>query len=313
MRGIQTVIGCTPDPEHQSISYPYAVREWCIDATAIDPATGSIFAPSEDGHIYRWNLALNSLTEAFTLNAGVGEPYVPTTIGPDGSVYTLNGGTLFALGGRTNLAIGVYSSVPDLRNGVVGQSMTFTAIVTNLDALGPAPTGAVTFLDQTYKGLTAETNTLAANVPLTNGVAAITTSILSAGSNYLGNHFILANYSGDANFQAGSASLVQKVHASATTTTLTSSNSGDTVTFTATVAVNTTGNGTTSGMVSFWDGSSFLYPPFPAVLAMPFTALPHIAGRIAWFAVNAICLVFVVRWTWQLVRGATRQRRRTWE
>jgi hypothetical protein len=253
MREIQTVIGCTPS------SYP-AVREWCINTTAVDPATGCVFAPSEDGHIYRWNLALNSLTEVFTLTAwGVSEAYVPTIIGPDGAVYTLFGGTLFALSGLTNLAVSVSSSSPDLRYGVVGQPVTFTAIVTNLDASGPVPTGSVTFLDQTYNGLTPETNTLAANVPLTNGVAVVSTSVLSAGSNYLGNHFISANYSGDANFQAGSASLVQKVHASATTTTLVSSNSGNTVTFAATVAANTAGYGTPSGMVAFWDGSTFVY------------------------------------------------------
>jgi hypothetical protein len=259
MREIQTVIGCTPDAENLGASYPYAVREWCIDSTAVDPTTGCIFAPSEDGHIYRWNLALNSLTEVYTLTAGVGEPYVPTLIAPDGTVYTLNGGTLFAMGNQTNMSISVYSSVPDLRNGVLGQPITFTAVVTNLDAFGAAPTGTVTFLDQTYKGLTAETNTLAADVPLTNGVASATTSILSAGSNYFGNHFISANYSGDANFQAGGASLMQKVHASATTTTLVSSNSGNTVTFTATVAANSAGYGTPSGMVAFWDGPTFLY------------------------------------------------------
>jgi hypothetical protein len=253
MREIQTVIGCTPVNVYQSVS------EWCINTTAVDPVTGCVFARSEDGNLYRWNLALNSLTEVFPLTAGIGEPYVPTIIGPDGTVYTINGGTLFALSSLTNLAVSVSSSSPDLRYGVVGQPVTFTAIVTNLDASGPVPTGSVTFLDQTYNGLTPETNTLAANVPLTNGVAAVSTSVLSAGSNYLGNHFISANYSGDANFQAGSASLVQKVHASATTTTLVSSNSGNTVTFTATVAANTAGYGTPSGMVSFWDGSTFVY------------------------------------------------------
>ena len=52
----------------------------------------------EDGHIYRWNLVTNSFTQTITLTEGIGEPYVPTVIGPDGIVYTLNGGTLFALG-----------------------------------------------------------------------------------------------------------------------------------------------------------------------------------------------------------------------
>lgn len=260
MREVMTVIGCTPDTNHQSVSFPYAVREWCINTAAVNPATKSIFAPSEDGHIYRWNLALNSLVETFRLTAGFDDPYVPTVIGPDGAIYTLNGGTFFTLGGLTNVSISITSSIPDLRNCVVGQPVTFTAIVTNLDSLGPAPTGTVTFLDLTYHNLNAETNTLAANVPLVNGVAAVTTSALSAATNstYLGNHFISATYSGDSSFQAAAATLIQKVHASASTTSLVSSNFGNSVTFTATVASSLPGAGTPSGMVSFWDGSSFL-------------------------------------------------------
>ena len=92
-----------------------------------------MFAPSEDGHLYRWDLAANSLAEAIKLTPGIGEPYVPSIIGPDGTVFTLNGGTLFAVGSTTNLGMAILSSVPDLRSGVAGQSVTFTAIVTNRD------------------------------------------------------------------------------------------------------------------------------------------------------------------------------------
>jgi hypothetical protein len=77
---------------------PNAVREWCINTAAVNPATNSVFFPSEDGHIYRWNLVSNSLTQFLALNAGIGLPYVPTLIGPDGQVFTLNGGTMSALG-----------------------------------------------------------------------------------------------------------------------------------------------------------------------------------------------------------------------
>ena len=262
MREVMAVMGCTPDSEHQSAKYPYAVREWCINTAAVDPATESVFAPSEDGHIYRWNLEVNSLTEALALGPGVGAPYVPTVIGPDGAIYTINGGQLLALGSLTNVGIAVYSSAPELRSMVVSQPVTFTAIVTNLDATSPAPIGTVTFQDLTYEGLDAITTTLAANVPLSNGLAAITTSTLTAWGGYLGSHFITAIYSGDDTFQTGSATLVQKVHTSATTTTLNSlapaPGSGEAVTFTAMVASSPAGAGTPSGMVSFWDGPNFL-------------------------------------------------------
>src|SRR5205807_1001138 len=113
MREVLTVIGCTPDVEYYGPAYSNAVREWCINTAAVNPAIRSVFAPSEDGHIYRWNLAENSLAEALTLGPGVGAPYVPSAIGPDGTVYTLNGGRLFALGGLTNVAIRLFSSAGD--------------------------------------------------------------------------------------------------------------------------------------------------------------------------------------------------------
>ena len=99
MREVLTVIGPTADKENRSASLPNAVREWCIDTPAVNPTTNSVFFPSEDGHIYTWNLATNSLTQFLQINAGIGLPYVPTVIGPDGQVYTLNGGTLSANGG----------------------------------------------------------------------------------------------------------------------------------------------------------------------------------------------------------------------
>src|SRR5262249_34601802 len=223
-----------------------------------NPATKSVFAPSEDGRVYRWDLGLHSLTEVLTVGAGTGSPYVPTVIGPDGTVYTLNGGKLFALGSFPSTFVSVHSSAPNLCTLVAGEAVTFTAIVTNLTGSSPVPTGTVSFQDVTYRGLTLVSNILAAEVPLTNGFAALTTSLLTAGSKILGNHFITVKYSGDANFQAATATLVQKVHAYATATVLTSSGSGPAVTLTATVTNRSGGTGTPTGMVSFWDGTSFL-------------------------------------------------------
>src|SRR5439155_11385967 len=122
-----------------------------------------------------------------------------------------------------NVAVAIYSSAPDVRSAVAGQPIAFTAIVTNLDASGPVPSGSVTFQDVSFQGLVAQTNILAADVPLVDSIAVITNSSLAAGSNHFGNHFVSVIYSGDTTFQAGKATLVQKVHAKATVTTLTSS------------------------------------------------------------------------------------------
>jgi hypothetical protein len=58
-----------------------------------------VLAGSEDGRLYRWNLAGNSFSEALTLTPGIGEAYTPTLIAGDGKVYAINNATLFAVGG----------------------------------------------------------------------------------------------------------------------------------------------------------------------------------------------------------------------
>jgi hypothetical protein len=45
------------------------------------------------------------------------------------------------------------------------------------------------------------------------------------------------------------------------------------------------------------------YPPFAALTALPFTALPQWAGRGLWLAVNFGCLVFLLRGAWRLAGG----------
>src|SRR6266404_71163 len=199
MREVLTLIGPTPDPDNHSM-FPLSVKEWCINTAAVNPATNSIFVPNEDGRLYRWNVATNSFAQAVTLSAGIGEPYVPSLIGPDGTVYTLNGGTLFALGPLAGVDVTLASSAPDVRTFVAGAPVTFTATVANPGSPPPEPSGTVTFIDFTYEDLTPVTTTLASNVPLdANGQASVTTSNLTAGDGFLGNHLITATYNGDVN------------------------------------------------------------------------------------------------------------------
>jgi hypothetical protein len=261
MREVLTVIGPTADKENRSASLPYAVREWCINTPGINPATNSVFFPSEDGNIYRWNLATNSLDQFVTLNIGLGEPYVPTIIGPDGTVFTLNGGGFSAVGAVNGVGIALTSSIPDVRTTVAGQSLTFSVAVTNTGTSGMTPTGTVTLQDTVYyvpspNVLDHTTTTLVSNLPLdANGKASFTTSALAADK-----HFITASYSGDSNFSTGNSSLIQIVHASASSTKLTSSTNpstpGQQITFTATVADVPPGSGTPTGQVTFLDGTA---------------------------------------------------------
>ncbi len=257
MREVQTIIGTTPDVENPTVTN--AIREWCINAAAVNPATGCVYFDSEDGHLYSWHLATNSMSQAVTLTAGVGEPYVPTTIGPDGTVYSLNGGNMFAVGTTSNAVIALDSSAPSVTTALVGDLVTLTATVSGNSG---APTGTVTFTSITYNGLNQDPpTTLASNVPLdANGHASVSVSNLPAGGAYLGNHFITATYSGDSTYSTCATTRIQKLHASSTTTSLVSSSGtssyGQSVTFTATVTPS--GADVPTGMVTFFEGNNVL-------------------------------------------------------
>jgi hypothetical protein len=88
-----TILGPTPDADH-----PGGVREWCVNTAAFDPATRSMLVNNEDGQMYRWNLATNTLSEQIRFNNGLGESYTPTAIGADGTIYAINDAVLFAVG-----------------------------------------------------------------------------------------------------------------------------------------------------------------------------------------------------------------------
>ena len=230
--------------------------EWCLNTVAVNPASGDVLAPNEDGRLYRWDLAANSFSEVLQLNAGVSEPYVPTCIGPDGAVYTINGGTLFALGQFSNLDVTISSSAPNLTTVVTQQPITFTATVTNVNPTDPIPTGTVTFQDLIYAP-SAVTNTLAANLALSNYTASVTVSNLSINS-----HFVTALYSGDTNYPATRITMCEKIHARATKILVTSSlpyPGSNVVTFVAKVSSDPTNSTIPTGMTSIWDGTNFVW------------------------------------------------------
>jgi hypothetical protein len=104
MKEVLTIAGPTPDPDFIAQGFPNARKEWCINSAVVDQASDSVLANSEDGKLYRWNLATNSFTQVVTLTPGIGEAYTPTWMGPDGMVYAINDATLFAVGANHNSA-----------------------------------------------------------------------------------------------------------------------------------------------------------------------------------------------------------------
>jgi PhoPQ-activated pathogenicity-related protein len=145
MKEVETIAGPTPDADLRNPQYPDAVHEWCIDDAVVDPGTDSVYAGSEDGKLYRWDLATNTLSQVVTLTPGLGEAYTPTLIGPDGTVYAINNATLFAVGKGTaapppislsatsisfgNQPVGMYNPVPKSVNMIIpGINVNFESV-----------------------------------------------------------------------------------------------------------------------------------------------------------------------------------------
>jgi hypothetical protein len=130
MKEILTISGPTPDLDNIA-QFPNAVREWCINAAAVDPITASVMVNSEDGKLYRWDLASNTLSQAVTLSSGIVEAYTPTVIGPDGTVYAINRAVLSAVGRRPKVGIG-NASTSEGGNAVFPVTLNFasTEVVT---------------------------------------------------------------------------------------------------------------------------------------------------------------------------------------
>lgn len=98
MKEVRTVIGPTPDPNHQGPDFPNAVWEWCVNSTVIDTTNKSALINSEDGFLYRWSFVTNTITEGVLLDGPRGQAYTPTLSGPTGIVYAINNARLFAIG-----------------------------------------------------------------------------------------------------------------------------------------------------------------------------------------------------------------------
>ena len=200
-----------------------------------------------DGSTALGTAGLNGGSASLTTSAlAVGSNSITASYGGDANFTTSISTALTQTvnqDGSATVVIGVpYPSV-------IGQAVTFTATVTAAAPGSGTPTGTVTFYDG---------STVLDTATLSGGSAAFATSALA-----LGSHPITAVYGGDTNF-TGSTSPVftQVVNEYASTTAVSSSVSpsvyGQSVIFTATVSATVPGEGTPTGTVTFYDGSTAL-------------------------------------------------------
>ena len=137
---------------------------------------------------------------------------------------------------------------PSPAASILGQSVTFTAVVTPVPPGAGVPAGSLTFFDGTT-----ELGTMTLNA----GSASISTSALTVGS-----HSITAVYDDNGEgFLGGTSSPVIELVGGTTVGLVSSTNPstfGQSVTFTATVAASAAGSSVPTGSVTFMDGTQTL-------------------------------------------------------
>jgi len=70
--------------------------EWCVNGHSVDQ-NGVVYANSEDGNLYAINQG-GTLKQLLFQQLALGAAYTPTSMGPDGKIYSQNAGHLFVVG-----------------------------------------------------------------------------------------------------------------------------------------------------------------------------------------------------------------------
>jgi hypothetical protein len=181
-----------------------------IDDSA-DAAPSNSFTIAPTGVLFDGLPVLSGAISSLTIKGGADTTFILDNIGSSIASLTINGGpgnNLLVVEGTppanlslTNVTGATATSLTDSVNpSILGQLVTFTATVSPAVAAAGTPTGRVDFFDTS-------TNTDLGSVALSGGSASLNTSALA-----VGNHVIVASYSGASLFLPSHAVLTQQVH-----------------------------------------------------------------------------------------------------
>ncbi len=217
--------------------------------TAMGGSQETVTLTAGEGGVVTITVPDNTITNALA----VGQHSVTASYTPDTNNYNAsnsNANPVTVTVQKDTPTVNLSANPPS--PGVVGQPVTFTAVVTTNAPGTAAPTGTVTFKD-------GNTTLTTVNLQLMGGQyqASYTTSSLA-----LGNHTINAVYNGNTQVNTGTASLPYTINPVGTNLGLTAAPNpavvGQQVSFTATVSDVAPGTGTPVGSVTFKDGNTTL-------------------------------------------------------
>jgi len=238
--GVNLTLTSSPNPSLVGQSVQFKINLSAADGvptgqvTLTDASSGTTLAtltPDKSG---------NASSATSTLSVGV--HLIEASYAGDATHASAAGSVYQTVVSANNTTTTITSS---LNPSIAGQSVTFMATV-SANSVNGTPDGTVSFLDGA-KSLAIAT--------LQNGVAAYSASTLNVGS-----HNITANYNGNANWAASSASLNQVVNGIQTSTAMTASPNPVYATHSVTLSAQVTGKngGTPTGTVAFLDGGAQL-------------------------------------------------------
>ena len=205
--------------------------------------TGSGFTTLSDGGLYSGS-STGTLTISGATAAMSSYQYEAVFTNSVGTATTMTATLTVTAASSTASAATLLGS--SANPSLSGQSVTFTATVAPTTG-NAVPTGSVDFFN-------GSTDLELGQVAITDGVASLTTTFSVVGSDR-----ITATYEGDSNYASSSANLQELVQTASTTSLASSASAsqfGQAVTFTATVA--STGTGTPSGEVEFFDSGVYI-------------------------------------------------------